>query len=82
MKEAKRKFDRLLTSEQRQSSINEIIAFLKTEHDLELGYIGAEDLLDLFLQKTGEEIYKKGVEDAKNLVKNRFDDLEVDLSLL
>ncbi|MCC7432767.1 DUF2164 family protein [Candidatus Peregrinibacteria bacterium] len=82
MKEMKRKLDRLLTTEQRQSSINEIIAFLKKEHDLELGHIGAEDILDLFLQKTGEEVYKKGVQDAKNLVKNRFEDLEVDLSLL
>ncbi len=81
MKDIKRKWD-LLSKEKRKSFLDEIITFFKQRRNEELGIIAAEDILDFFLQNTGEDIYNKGVEDSKNLLKKRFDDLEVDLDLL
>jgi len=81
MKDIKRKRD-LLSKEKRKTCIDEIITFFKQKRNEELGIIAAEDILDFFLQNTGEDIYNKGVEDSKNLLKKRFDDLEVDLDLL
>jgi len=81
MKDIKRKWD-LLSKEKRKSFLDEIITFFKQKRNEELGIIAAEDILDFFLQNTGEDIYNKGVEDSKNLLKKRFDDLEVDLDLL
>jgi len=81
MKEIKRKWD-LLPKAKRKSLIEEIITFFKQERDEKLGVIAAEDILDFFLQNMAEDIYNKGVEDSKELLKKRFEDLEVDLDLL
>lgn len=81
MKEVKRKWD-LLTKAKRSSSIQEIVDFFNRERDEKIGVIAAEDILDFFLQNVGEEIYYRGVEDSKELLKKRFEDLEVDLNLL
>jgi uncharacterized protein (DUF2164 family) len=79
--EIKRKWD-LLPKEKRKSSIDEIITFFKQERGEALGIIAAEDILDFFLQDIGTEIYNKGVEDSKELLKKQFEDLEIDLDLL
>jgi len=81
MKEVKRKLD-LLSKEKRKSCIEEIITFFEQKRDEKIGIIAAENILDFFLQSTGEEIYNKGVIDSKRLLKERFDDLEIDLELL
>lgn len=81
MNEIKRKWD-LLTKEKRRICIDEIITFFKQKRDEEIGIIAAEDVLDFFLQNIGTDIYNKGVEDSKNLLKRQFEDLEVDLNLL
>ncbi len=81
MNEIKRKWD-LLPKEKRKICIDEIITFFKQKRDEEIGMIAAEDVLDFFLQNIGTDIYNKGVEDSKNLLKRQFEDLEVDLDLL
>ncbi len=81
MNEIKRKWD-LLPKEKRKACIDEIIIFFKQKRDEEIGIIAAEDVLDFFLQNIGTNIYNKGVEDSKNLLKRQFEDLEVDLNLL
>ncbi len=81
MKEIKRKWD-ILPKAKRKSLIEEIITFFKQERDENLGIIAAEDILDFFLQNMAEDIYNKGIEDSKKLLKERFEDLELDLDLL
>jgi len=76
-----RKWD-MIPKEKRQTLIKEIITFFKDERDEEIGMIAAEDILDFFLKNTAEDIYNKGVEDSKKLLKERFNDIEVDLDLL
>ena len=47
-----------------------------------MGILAAEKVLDFFLQTMGEEIYKKAVKDTKKLLKERIEDLEVELDIL
>ncbi|PKL37103.1 DUF2164 domain-containing protein [Candidatus Peregrinibacteria bacterium HGW-Peregrinibacteria-1] len=80
-KEVQRKWD-LLSKAKRKSSVDEIIAFFEQEKSEILGVVAAEDILNFFLQNIGGEIYNRGVQDAKELLKRRFDDLEIDLDIL
>ncbi len=81
MKESKRQND-LLPDEKRRSTIEAIIEYFQNERDEEVGVIAAENILDMFLQTAGSALYNKGVADANHLLKNRFDDLAVDLENL
>lgn len=81
MKSDKNQFG-LLSKEKREVAIREITRYFATELDQEIGLIAAEDLLDFFLVGAGAEAYKKGVEDARKLLRDRFADLEVGLDLL
>ncbi|MEK7673293.1 MAG: DUF2164 family protein [Patescibacteria group bacterium] len=81
MSDIKRKWD-LLSEEKRKTIIDEIVTFFNQERGETIGVIAAEDILDFFLQNAAQDIYNKGVEDAKKLLKKRFDDLEMDLDLL
>ncbi len=81
MKEIRRKWD-LLPKAKRKSLIEETITFFNQERDEKIGIIAAEEILDFFLQNIAEDIYNKRVEDSKELLKKRFEDLDVDLDLL
>ncbi|MCF6277056.1 MAG: DUF2164 domain-containing protein [Candidatus Magasanikbacteria bacterium] len=81
MNKIKRRWD-ILSSEERKYFVRELITFFAEERDEEPGMIAGEEVLDFFLQNIGENIYNKGVEDSKDVLKNRFDDLEIDLELL
>jgi uncharacterized protein (DUF2164 family) len=76
-----RKWDRL-SKVKKQSSINQIINFFEEERNEKLGIFEAEDILDFFLEYIGPEIYNKGVEESKELLQSRFEDISVDLDLL
>ena len=81
MDEIKRNWD-VLSKEKRKSCIEEIIQFFKDERNEKIGVIAGGNILDLFLQTAGKEIYNKGVDDSKNLLKRLFEDLEIDLDIL
>lgn len=81
MTEVKRKFD-VLSKEKKESLIKEVITYFKSERDEEIGVIAAEDILDFFLEALVPDVYNKGVSDAKALVKQGFDNLEIDLEVL
>ncbi|MEK7545425.1 MAG: DUF2164 domain-containing protein [Patescibacteria group bacterium] len=81
MSDIKRKWD-LLNKERRATLIKEIITYFKTERDEEIGVIAAEDILDFFLQNLGKDIYNKAIEDSKGVLKQSFENLEIDLDLL
>lgn len=76
-----RKFD-FIPKEVRASYINEIIGFFQNERDEIIGYVAAEQFLDFFLENVGEDIYKRGLRDAKKIVHAKLEDLETELDIL
>lgn len=60
---AKNKYN--LSLEQRKKLQEDIIYFFQEERDEKLGIIGAETVLDFFLDVLGETIYNKALDDAK-----------------
>ena len=69
----------LLTEEQRNSAIKDIIDFYETEKDEQIGIIAAGELLDIFLQTAGIFLYNKGVEDSKDLLRSKIEELTIDI---
>jgi len=82
MTKIKRKWDLFLTDEKRKACIDELITFYKEKQDEKIGFIKAGEILDFFLENTSDAIYNKGIEDARTLLKNRWENLEIDLDLL
>ncbi len=77
----KRKGD-LLSKESKDNAIKEIIHYFSTERSEEIGVIAAEDMLHFFLQTCGEDIYRKGVQHTRVVLRQNLDNLETDLDLL
>lgn len=80
MAKVKRNWE-LISEEYRKECIQEIIDFFNTEidQDEEIGIIGAGNLLNYFLQTVGLKLYNKGVEDSIGFLKERLEDLELDM---
>jgi uncharacterized protein (DUF2164 family) len=76
------KRDDLLTEEEREKSIKELIAFYLDERNEELDIIGASNLLDAFLQNIAPFIYNKGIEDSKTQIRKQMENIDIELSLL
>ena len=75
------KFD-VVSEEKRMEALKNIIAFFQDERGEEIGLIAAGEILDFFLQTIGDDVYKKAVGDVKKLLKERMDDLDIELDLL
>jgi uncharacterized protein (DUF2164 family) len=71
----------ILTDTQKREAIKEIIAFFQDERGEEIGVIAAESFLDLFLEKVGNEIYNKGVEDTKGFVRNAMAEVDANIDI-
>lgn len=74
--------DNFLSKEQRKKAINKIIDFFETERDEKIGVIAAEDLLEMFLQEIGFSLYDKGIEDSKEYINERQEDMLINLEAL
>lgn len=81
MPEIKRSWD-LLPKESRDDAIRKIITYFNTEKEMEIGILGATEILDFFLQISAETIYNQAVQDTKKIIQEKLADLEVDLDLL
>jgi uncharacterized protein (DUF2164 family) len=81
MKSQKRDWDPL-SKERRAGLLREIITHFKTSHDQEIGMLAAEDILDFFLQSLGPDLYRKAINDTRNVVRQNAENLDVDLDLL
>jgi len=57
---------------------DEIAAFFKEEHDLELGVIGTGKILDFFQEMLGNRIYNRALDDAKRFYAKCADNMETD----
>ncbi|MBT6068925.1 DUF2164 family protein [Candidatus Peregrinibacteria bacterium] len=81
MKKIKRSWD-LLSEAKRRSCVEEIMVYFQRERDEKIGMLAAEDVLDFMLKSVAKDIYEKGIKDAKELLKRRLDDLDVEMDLL
>ncbi len=81
MTHTRKSFD-VLDSSQKRKVMKDIVDYYTTEHDEEIGVIKAEDILDFFLETLHPHIHNNAIEEAKSEVKNKFDELDVDLELL
>lgn len=67
-----------LSPEQKKKLQEEIIYFFQEERDEELGIIGAETVLDFFLDVLGETIYNKALDDARLWLSRTVENAESD----
>ncbi len=81
MSPKKQKFE-FLTDQKKQKCLNDIIAYFHDERGEEIGVIAAESVLDFFLAEIGDDIYKKALTDAKKLIQERYEDLNIELESL
>jgi len=71
-----------LKSEERQHLIAEIQNFYKKERGEDLGLIGAEVILDFFLEGLGNVIYNKALDDSKQWFSKVVNDMEFEFDQL
>lgn len=81
MSNIKRSWD-LISEEKRKECIKSIIDYFKTERAEEIGIIASENILDHVLQLVAIDLYNKGIDDSKKILKERLDDIEFDLEAL
>ncbi len=72
----------LLRKETREACVREIQGYTEEECEERLGSVQAEELLEKVLPYIVEEAYEKGLQDAKETLKERMHDLEVDIDML
>lgn len=81
IKNIKRSFD-ILSKEERSRATKDIIVFYENEREEEMDIIGAELLLDMFLQSIAPIVYNKAVDDLRILVKKQSEELDFELVVL
>lgn len=81
MTKIKKQWD-IISDEERRSYISKIITFFAEERDEEIGVIAGEEVLDFFLENFTKPIYDKGIEEAKEMIKEKLTDLEIDLDAM
>jgi len=81
MNQKRQKLD-FVSEEKKMACLKEIVAFFRDERGEEIGFVAAEKVLDFFLQNIGDEIYKKAINDAKKMLKERMEDLDIELDVL
>lgn len=68
----------ILEEKDKAQMCDEIAAFFREEHDLELGVIGTGKILDFFQEMLGDRIYNKALDDAKRFYEKYADNMETD----
>lgn len=71
----------LLTDDQRQAAIDAVVNFYATERDEQIGMIAVEELVDMFLERIGNAVYNKGLDDATLYFKEHAERAESDIEV-
>lgn len=66
------------SKDEKDKMSDEIKCFFKDEHDLDLGIIGTENILDFFKEIMGNRIYNAALDDAKRFYKKHAEDMDSD----
>ncbi len=72
----------MIKEEKKTEYIKKIISFFLDERNEEIGIIAAGKILDFFNQELGKEYYQQGIKDAKKLLKEKMEDMEMDLDAI
>jgi Uncharacterized conserved protein (DUF2164). len=67
-----------LSPEQKKELREEIIYFFQEERGEDLGIIGADTVLDFFLDVLGETVYNKALDDVKRWLTRTVENAESD----
>ncbi len=67
-----------INANEKEELVFQINEFLNDELDVEVGSLGADSLLDFFLQKAGAKIYNQGVKDTQEWFAASFQELNLD----
>ena len=67
---------------EKQRLISKTQDFFGNERDEELGIIAAESILDFFVEELSTMFYNKGLDDSRDWIKNRLEELDMDYSSL
>lgn len=77
----KRKWD--ITNEDAQKKcIDEVITRIEEIESSTVGVIAAQDVIDIVVENLAPEIYNLGVQDAKKVIQEKMQDIEVDLDTI
>lgn len=68
----------MINEQEKTRMCDEIAAFFKEEHDLELGVIGTGRILDFFQEMLGDRVYNKALDDARKFYEKYADNMETD----
>jgi len=81
MSDSKKNID-LLTKEEARLKVDEIVTYFNDVHNLELGLIGAGEILEFFLESLASGIYNKGVEDSRQIISKEVEDMDLALDVV
>ncbi len=65
----------ILSKDEKEKMISEIINFFEKERDEEIGYLAATLILDFFTEKLGPKFYNQGVHDSYKKMNQMIEDL-------
>ena len=71
-----------LPKEDKDAMIEELQAHLELDHDITLGRIGAEQLIDYMLHQLSAPVYNQAIEEARKTVIEKMASLEEDIYAL
>ena len=76
MSSMKRKWD-VSNQELRKQCAEEIIAYIDERGDDQFGIIAADEIIDTVLQRLAPHIYNLALDDARKLIRQATEDLDV-----
>lgn len=71
-----------LKSEDKKKIMEEIHYFFKEEHNLDLGYIGQENIYNFFMETIGTYVYNAALDDARKFYSRQWENAESDFYAL
>ena len=71
-----------MKSEDKKQLMEEIAYFFKEEYELDLGYIGQENVLLFFEENLGKVIYNEALDDARKFYQRQTENMESDYYML
>jgi uncharacterized protein (DUF2164 family) len=71
-----------LSPDKRELLKQELVDYFSAEHDINIGIIAAEEILDFLLKKINTEIYNQAIEDSQKIIRQGVENLIVNVDSL
>ena len=72
----------IISPEKQEILKQEIIDYFSAEHDINIGVIAAEEIIDFLLKKVNTEIYNQAIEDSQKVIRQGVENLIVNVDSL